>query len=111
MTYKGHENEEFRIRSSFGGNEKWILSGSEKGKAEGDGEVVVWDTVSGTVMERVRVHSVEEESGKKRFVDREGNEKKRRNVISCVAWKNNGRGDQWCCAGTNGVVTVFGAKS
>jgi len=29
-------------------------------------------------------------------------------VVSCVAWKNEGRGDQWCCAGTDGVVTVYG---
>jgi len=28
-----------------------------------------------------------------------------------VTWKNDGRGDQWCCAGTEGVVTVFGEGS
>jgi mitogen-activated protein kinase organizer 1 len=106
MTYKGHVNREFRIGSTFGGKEGWVLSGSE---AEGeDGEVVVWNTVSGEVIKRVAVRSVaEQDGGRKRILGSDGKEK-RRNVISCVAWKNEGRGDQWCCAGTDGVVTVFG---
>jgi mitogen-activated protein kinase organizer 1 len=104
MTYMGHGNEEFRIRSTFGGNEKWVVSGSEAK----DGEVLVWDTVGGGVIQRVLVKETDGVA-RKMVVDSQGKEKKRRNVISCVAWKNDGRGDQWCCAGTDGVVTVFGS--
>lgn len=107
MVYAGAVNQEFRIRSVFGGKEKWVVAGSE----EKDGEVCVWDTVTGKVVERVQVEGVrEEERVRKRAVDSKGEEKKSRHVISCVAWKNEGRGEQWCAAGTDGVVTVFGMQ-
>ncbi|CZR56765.1 related to S.pombe beta-transducin [Phialocephala subalpina] len=99
------KNEEFRLRSCFGGNERWVLSGNEGVKGD-DGEVVVWDTLTGGVVERVKVEGSKVEGKKK--IGRDGKEKEKRNVISCVAWKENGRGDQWCCAGTDGIVTVFG---
>jgi mitogen-activated protein kinase organizer 1 len=106
MTYKGHVNAEFRIRSAFGGKEAWVLSGSE---VEGeDGQVWVWDTVSGKVVRELAVKRVSQQDVKKRVVGSDGKEKVRKNVVSCVAWKNEGRGDQWCCAGTDGVVTVYG---
>lgn len=106
-SYKGEgwKNEEFRLRSAFGGNERWVLCGNEGVKAD-DGEVVVWDTLSGKVAERIRVEGSRVEGKKK--IGRDGKEKEKQNVISCVAWKENGRGDQWCCAGTDGIVTVFG---
>jgi mitogen-activated protein kinase organizer 1 len=105
--YKGNgwKNEEFRLRSAFGGNERWVLCGNEEVKGD-DGEVVVWDTLTGEVVQRVRVEGSKIEEKKK--IGRDGKEKEKRNVISCVAWKENGRGDQWCCAGTDGIVTVFG---
>lgn len=106
MTYKGHVNAEFRIRSAFGGKEAWVLSGSE---VEGeDGQVWVWDTVSGEVIQKLAVKRVSQHDVKKRVVGSDGKEKTKKNVVSCVAWKNEGRGDQWCCAGTDGVVTVYG---
>ncbi|KAE8443664.1 hypothetical protein EG329_001522 [Mollisiaceae sp. DMI_Dod_QoI] len=106
-TYKGEEwvNEEFRLRSCFGGNERWVLCGNEGVKGD-DGEVVVWDTLTGNVVERIKVEGSKVEGKKK--IGRDGKEKEKMNVISCVAWKENGRGDQWCCAGTDGIVTVFG---
>lgn len=107
MTYKGHVNAEFRIRSAFGGKEAWVLSGSEV-ESE-DGQVVVWNTVSGEVVKRLAIKGLgKHEGGKKRVVSSDRKEKVRRNVVSCVAWKNEGRGNQWCCAGTDGVVTIFG---
>jgi mitogen-activated protein kinase organizer 1 len=103
MGYKGHANDEYRVRSGFGDRERYVLSGTEKPQGEaGDGEVVVWDTLTGTVMERVQVKGNEEA---KRGVDG----KKRINVITAVAWKDGGRGDQWCCAATDGLVTVYGS--
>lgn len=101
---EGFKNEEFRLRSAFGANEKWVLSGNEN--VTNDGEVVVWDTLTGKVIERIRVEGSKVEGKKK--IGRDGKEKQKQNFVSCVAWKQNGRGDQWCCAGADGMVTVFG---
>jgi mitogen-activated protein kinase organizer 1 len=111
MTYGGHKNVEFRIRSCFGGKERWVLCGSEGtggvlNTRDGGGEVVVWDTLSGEMLERVSVEGPGEQGVSVR--KRVHGKGERYNVISCVAWKNDGNGDQWCCAGTDGVVTVFG---
>ena len=102
---EGWKNEEFRLKSSFGGNERWVLCGNENVKGD-DGEVVVWDTMTGNVAERIKVEGSKVEGKKK--IGRDGKEQQKRNVISCVAWKEDGRGDSWCCAGTDGIVTVFG---
>lgn len=106
-TYKeaAWKNEEFRVRSCFGSNEKWVLCGNEGVKGD-DGEVVVWDTLTGDAVQKIKVEGSKVEGKKK--IGRDGKEKEKQNVISCVAWKDNGRGDQWCCAGTDGIVTVFG---
>lgn len=97
-SYKGHKNSEYRIKSCFGGNERWIVGGSE----EKGGEVLVWDVMTGEVIERIMVQGKGDEG--KKTVDG----KKRKDVISVVAWKGDGKGDQWCCAGTDGIVTVYG---
>ncbi|CZT05528.1 related to S.pombe beta-transducin [Rhynchosporium agropyri] len=102
---QGWKNEEFRLRSGFGSRDRWVLCGNEDVSGP-DGEVMVWDTMSGEVLERIKVEGSQAEGKRKIGID--GKEKIRKNVISCVAWKENGRGDQWCCAGTDGIVTVFG---
>ncbi|RDL36375.1 uncharacterized protein BP5553_05727 [Venustampulla echinocandica] len=99
------KNSEFRLRSTFGGNERWVLCGNENVNGD-DGEVVVWDTLTGNIAEKIRVAGSKAEGKKK--IGRDGKEREKQNVISCVAWKENGRGDQWCCAGIDGLVTVFG---
>ena len=106
-TYKhdGWRNSEFRMRSTFGGNERWVLCGNEEVTGD-DGEVEVWDTLSGKVVERVRVSG--STTGEKQRIGVDGKVKEKKNVVSCIAWKENGRGDQWCCGGTDGIVTVFG---
>lgn len=100
-TYLGALGGEYRIRSTFGGKEQWVVSGNEA-----DGEVVAWDMMTGREVKRVKVPSAEGTERKK--VDAFGRVQERKNVISCVAWKNSGRAAQWCCAGTDGQVTVFG---
>jgi mitogen-activated protein kinase organizer 1 len=107
--HEGWENKEFRMRSVFGGNERWVLCGNEDVKGD-DGVVVVWDTLSGNVVQRVNV-SGSRTAGEKPRIGADGKVKEKRNVISCIAWKENGRGDQWCCGGTDGIVTVFGPPS
>lgn len=103
---EGWRNEEYRLRSALGGNDKWILCGNEESSGE-DGEVVVWDILTGKVIQKIQVEGSKMEGKKK--IGRDGKEKKRKNVVSCIAWKENWyNGDQWCCAGTDGIVTVFG---
>ena len=102
---EGYKNDEFRVRSAFGANEKWVLCGNEDVKGD-DGEVLVWDTLSGNVVEKISVPGSKGDG--KRKIGSDGKERERSNVISSLAWKENGRGDQWCCAGTDGTVTVFG---
>ena len=102
---EGFKNEEFRVRSAFGANERWVVCGNEDVRGD-DGQVVVWDTLSGNVVERIIVPGSKGDGKKK--IGSDGKERERRNVLSCLAWKENGRGDQWCCAGSDGVVTVFG---
>lgn len=98
-------NKEFRIWNCFGKRERWILCGNENVEGQ-DGEVCVWDTLSGKVVERITVKGSKIEGKKK--VGRDGKVKDGKNVISCIVWKEDGKGDQWCCGGTDGTVTVFG---
>ncbi|KAG9232443.1 WD40-repeat-containing domain protein [Amylocarpus encephaloides] len=101
------KNDEFRVRSCFGANETWVLCGNENVSGE-NGEVMVWETVSGSVVDKIRIEGSKAEGKKK--IGTDGKLKERQNVISCVAWKEEGRGNQWCCGGTDGVVTVFGSS-
>lgn len=104
MTYKGHENSEFRMKSCLGSLEKFVVSGNESE----DGGVTVWDVMTGTILEKLTVardnEPVELQKGR-------AAPKVKRNVISTVAWKDNGKGTEWCCAGTDGLVTVYGAPT
>ncbi|KAG9245431.1 WD40-repeat-containing domain protein [Calycina marina] len=102
----GWKNGEYRLKSCFGINERWVLSGNEQTPGGKDGEVVVWDTLTGGVAYRIRVDGSKAEGKKK--IGANGEVVERGNVVSSVSWKGNGRGDQWCCAGTDGIVTVFG---
>lgn len=102
------KNSEFRMRSIFGSNERWVCCGNENVTGN-DGDVVVWDTLSGKVVERVSIPGA---SGvEKQRIGADGKVREKKNVVSCIAWKQNGRGDQWCCGGTDGIVTVFGPPS
>lgn len=78
--YKGHVNEELRLRSCLGGGDALVVSGSE------DGGVVGWDLVSGEVVGRVG----------------EG-------VMSVVGW-NKGRKGEWASGGQDGRVCVWGVE-
>lgn len=104
----GWRNEGVRVQSCFGGGGRWVVAGDEfppEGEA-GEGRVWAWDVMTGEVVARLGVPWGE--GGRRVVVGRDGREKGRRNVVSCVAWKDGGRGDQFCVGGTSGVVTVFG---
>lgn len=109
----GWRNEELRVQSVLGGRERYVVAGDELTAAgsEGDvdGRVWVWDLLSGKMVAKVRVPwGPGGMEGRKRVLGRDGKEKERKNVVSCIDWKERGYGDQFCVGGTSGVVTVFG---
>ncbi|KAI5924142.1 WD40-repeat-containing domain protein [Camillea tinctor] len=113
-TYSDPEwkNENLRIQSMLGGKEQYVLVGDEMvtpPSQSGEGRLWVWDILSGNLKAKVRVPwgPVGSEP-KKKFIGKDGKEKERSNVISCMAWREDGFGDQFCISGTSGIVTVFG---
>ncbi|KAF3356477.1 Putative T-complex protein 1 subunit eta [Verticillium dahliae VDG1] len=107
-------NEEFRVQAVLGGRETFVVAGDEltAAGAGGDGRVWAWELLTGKLMAKVTVPWGPPGSGsKKRVLGRDGKEKERSNVISCLAWKDDGWGPQFCAGGTSGVATVFGPSS
>lgn len=102
-------NTSLRVQSLLGKSEKYVIAGDES-PPEGEGRLWVWDLLTGKLAKRVSVPwgpgGTEQ---RKKAIGRDGKEKTRRNVVSCVAWRDDGWGDQFCVGGTSGVVTVFGA--
>ena len=111
-------NEELRVQSVLGGQERFVVAGDEMtaesaatGPATGanEGRVWAWDLLTGKLVATV---AVPWGSGGRRtaavVVGRDGKEKERKNVVSCIAWRDGGFGNQFCVGGTSGVVTVFG---
>ncbi|KAI9822593.1 MAG: hypothetical protein M1827_000312 [Pycnora praestabilis] len=80
QSYKGHVNEEYRIRSCLGVGDAYVVSGSE------DGHIYVWDLLEGRVVEKLKAHN-----GK---------------VASAVAFNTVRK--EWLSAGVDGTVTVWG---
>ncbi|KAI9885544.1 MAG: hypothetical protein M1823_002643 [Watsoniomyces obsoletus] len=81
QSYRGHVNKDYRIRSSLGLNDAYVVSGSE------DGQIYVWDLLDGKVL-----HRLDDAHAKK--------------VASAVA-VNDGR-KEWLSAGVDGTVQVWG---
>ncbi|KAI5461156.1 WD40-repeat-containing domain protein [Mariannaea sp. PMI_226] len=106
------KNEELRLQSILGGKEKYVIAGDEmvgEPAANGQGRIWAWDLLTGQLVAKVSVPwGPQGFESKKKAVGRDGKEKTRSNVISCMAWRENGWGDQFCVGGTSGVVTVFG---
>jgi mitogen-activated protein kinase organizer 1 len=106
-------NEELRVQSVLGGKERYVVAGDELTApgAEGDvnGRVWVWDLLTGKMVARLHVPwGPEGKESRRKVLGRDGKEKERKNVVSCIDWKESGYGDQFCVGGTSGVVTVFG---
>ncbi|KAK7403230.1 hypothetical protein QQX98_011002 [Neonectria punicea] len=106
-------NEGLRLQTLLGGKEKYVIAGDElTGEPEpnGQGRIWAWDLLTGRLAAKVTIPwGPQGFEPKKKAVGRDGKEKARNNVISCMAWREDGWGDQFCVGGTSGVVTVFGA--
>jgi mitogen-activated protein kinase organizer 1 len=107
----GFRNEQLRVQSVLGGRDKYVVAGDEAPSGGGDeGRLWAWDLLSGKVVAKVRVPwGPEGHEPRKKVVGRDGKEKPRSNIVSCIAWREDGWGDQFCVGGTSGIVTVFQA--
>ncbi|KAI8283518.1 WD repeat domain-containing protein 83 [Colletotrichum sp. SAR11_57] len=111
----GWKNEELRVQSILGGKEKYVIAGDEltagTGPAglNGEGKIWAWDLLTGKLVATAKVPWPEGYEPKKKVLGKDGREKERSNVISCMAWRDDGWGDQFCVGGTSGVATVFGS--
>ncbi|KAH7033202.1 WD40-repeat-containing domain protein [Microdochium trichocladiopsis] len=110
-------NENLRVQSILGGKEQYVLCGDEMttenpaglASAAGAGRLWAWNILTGEVKAKISVPwGPAGYEPRKKAVGRDGKEKERVNVVSCIAWREDGFGDQFCVGGTSGVVTVFG---
>ncbi|KAK4103976.1 WD40 repeat-like protein [Parathielavia hyrcaniae] len=110
----GWKNEELRVQSVLGGGERFVVVGDElagedvRGGDGSEGRVWAWDLLTGKLVATLPVPWGIGNEARKKAIGRDGKEKERKNVVSCIAWKEGGFGDQFCVGGTSGVVTVFG---
>ncbi|KAK0668910.1 putative mitogen-activated protein kinase organizer 1 [Cercophora samala] len=112
--HPGWKNTELRVQSCLGGKERYVVAGdeltSEAGISGGqeEGKIWAWDLLTGKLVATVPVPWGGDASNKKVTIGRDGKEKARKNVVSCIAWKEGGFGNQFCVGGTSGVVNVYG---
>ena len=112
------KNEELRVQSIMGGREKFVLVGDELTAVPGgpglggEGRVRAWDMLTGKLAATIRVPwGPKGYEPKKKVLGRDGKEKERSNIISCMTWKEDGWGDQFCVGGTSGIATVYGSPT
>ncbi|KAI0434678.1 WD40-repeat-containing domain protein [Xylaria sp. FL1042] len=107
----GWRNQDLRVQSILGGKEQYVVAGDEMtgSPSQGaEGRLWAWDVVTGELKATIRIPWGPAGVEPKKVVGKDGKEKERTNVISCLAWREDGFGDQFCVSGTSGVVTVFG---
>lgn len=111
---EGYANKELRVQSCLGGRERWVVSGDEEpdggnnNNNNGEGRVWAWDLMTGKVVRTLGVPWGPGPESRRVIVGRDGKERERKNVVSCIAWQDGGFGAQFCVGGTSGVVNVFG---
>ncbi|RSM10971.1 hypothetical protein CEP52_003223 [Fusarium oligoseptatum] len=112
-TDPGWKNEDVRLQALLGGKEKYVVVGDAMAgepAPEGYGRIWAWDLLTGKLAAKLTIPwGPDGMEPRKKVVGRDGKEKARSNIISCMAWREGGWGDQFCVGGTSGVVTVFGA--
>ncbi|KAJ0117724.1 WD repeat domain-containing protein 83 [Diaporthe amygdali] len=112
---QGWRNTDFRVQSVLGGKERFVVAGDEMTGADGHvasegGRIWAWDLMTGKLVAKVPVPWGPAGTERlKKVVGRDGKPKERKYVVSCLAWREGGFGDQFCAGGTSGAVTVFGA--
>lgn len=104
-------NEELRVQSLVGMRERYVLTGDEMTAGTGggrEGRVLAWDLMTGKLATTIAVPwGPTGYETKKKVIGRDGKEKARNYVVSCMAWRDDGWGNQFCVAGTSGAVAVY----
>jgi len=92
-THPSFKNTEYRLRSALGLYDSTVFSGSENGK------IFVWDLLEGTLLHELRHDEAAKEgvSGVKK-----------KDVVGAVAWCPSEGKREWCSAGGDGCVVVWG---
>ncbi|KAK4173451.1 putative mitogen-activated protein kinase organizer 1 [Triangularia setosa] len=113
--HPGWRNTELRVQSCLGAKERYVVAGDELttsevgiGNNQEEGKIWAWDLLTGKLVATVPVPWGGDANNKKVTIGRDGKEKARKNVVSCIAWKEGGFGNQFCVGGTSGVVNVYG---
>ncbi|GAB7342879.1 hypothetical protein MBLNU457_g0999t2 [Dothideomycetes sp. NU457] len=91
------QNKNYRIRSTLAAGDSLVISGSE------DGNVLVWDVLSGTVKHRLR-HAQSALTGPQHSEVK--SQPSKQAVVSAVAW--NQLRKEWATAGGDGTVVLWG---
>ncbi len=92
-------NKDLRIRSTLGLNDSVVISGSE------DGMVFVWDIMGGEYLHQFKHSEMREVHGNGGMAKAAG----KKDVVSAVAFCKTRR--EWCSAGGDGSVVVWGMAS
>lgn len=92
-------NKDLRIRSTLGLNDSVVVSGSD------DGMVFVWDIMGGEYLHQFKHSEMREVHGNGGTVKAAG----KKDVVSAVAFCKTRR--EWCSAGGDGSVVVWGMGS
>lgn len=105
------KNEEIRVQSLLGHRERYVVAGDEMAvepDGNGEGRVWVWDLLTGKIVAKLTVPwGPPGYEQRKKTMGKDGRERIRNNVVSCMAWREDGWGDQFCAGASSGVVTVF----
>ncbi|KAF1813899.1 WD40 repeat-like protein [Eremomyces bilateralis CBS 781.70] len=101
MSYKAedYKSEGLRLRCALGPGERTVVAGGEEGK------ICVWDTMEGTLL-HVLEHEGPESKASKKILSETA--QKERKVVSAVAVCKSQSKKEWCSAGGNGEVVVWG---
>lgn len=109
----GRKNESLRVQSILSREDQYVITGDEmtgKPGQNAEGRVWAWDFLTGELKATLRVPWGPTGLELKKIIGKDGKEKERTNVISCLAWREGGKEDQFCVSGTSGIVTVYGCS-
>lgn len=92
-------NKSLRVRSTLGMNDSVVISGSD------DGMIFAWDMLEGECLHKFKHSQMKEVSGMGAF----GHTNAKNDVVSAVAFCKTRK--EWCSAGGDGNVVIWGMRN